>query len=192
MKKNFATLGLLSLSILFCLPGCDKEDAPGPNFQCATPAPAPPLRISDTSAVHTQTNEVYTLPLAVHIVRDSSGNGLDNSISASILNLLNHRYKNTSIQFLLTGSDYIDDSYYYDRMDETKAAQLMDENISSHALHLYILGTHTDWYNGKQSQSLPRRALVIHGKHTHTDIILQEIGNCLGLYSTPDKVVKES
>lgn len=160
-------------------------------FQCSTPAPTPPAWIFDKSSVQARANETYTLNLFLHIIRSSSKNGLNNSIANTILSLLNNRYRNAGIQFVLIGSDYIDNDYYYNSINDDKAKQLFETNSHPQAIDLYVLGTNTYWNNAGQAQTIPSSALIIHGNSYNTNVIVHEVGHCLGLYHTHHGTIKE-
>lgn len=161
-------------------------------FECSTPTPVPPAWVFDESSIQTRTNDTYSLNLFLHIVRNSSANGLNNSISTSILSLLNSRFQSAGIQFVLIGSEYIDNDYYYNNFDEAKKTLLFGENSHANAIDLYILGTNTYWGNNiGVAQTIPSSALIIHGGYYDKNPLIHEMGHCLGLYHTHHGTIKE-
>lgn len=161
-------------------------------FQCSTPAPTPPAWIFNESSIQARTNDTHTLNLFLHVVRSTSGNGLNNSISTSILSILNNRFQSAGIRFVLIGSDYIDNDYYYNSFDKTKVPLLFGENWHTNAIDLYILGANTSWGgNIGVAQTIPSSALIIHGGYYDKTPLIHEMGHCLGLYHTHHGTVDE-
>jgi hypothetical protein len=99
----------------------------------------------------------------VHIIRSSSGQGLDVGILSSIINSLNSNFQNSEIQFVLLDHEFIDNDYYYTNLTG-KESQLFSVNFRCNAMNIYVLGTSTTWTNNGFSvagmaESIPATAL---------------------------------
>ena len=109
---------------------------------CGTPAPAPPSWIFGTPTTSQQrilqssNTDSYTLNIYLHIVRSSSGSGLNTGISSSIISLLNTNFLGSRIQFNLLGCDYINDNNYYNDCSKKESQLCAVNNIP--CLHGYI------------------------------------------------------
>lgn len=168
-------------------------------YECGTPAPAPPSWIfgipatSQQRILQSSNADSYTLNIYVHIVRSNSGAGLNASISSSIISLLNTNFLGSRIQFNLLGYDYINDNNYYNDCSK-KESQLCVINNKQNAINIYVLGTSTVWnyevnqYTkipiAGQALSIPSTSLILHGNSYNSLTLPHEMGHCLGLFHT--------
>jgi hypothetical protein len=172
---------------------------------CGTPAPAPPSWIFGTPTTSQQrilqssNTDSYTLNIYLHIVRSSSGSGLNTSISSSIISLLNTNFLGSRIQFNLLGCDYINDNNYYNDCSK-KESQLCAVNNIPNAINIYVLGTSTVWNYGDypyliplagNASSIPSTSLILSGNSYNTLTLPHEMGHCLGLFHTFHGTVRE-
>ncbi len=162
--------------------------------ECATPTPTPPdwifnkgLRSSVSAS-----NYNHNLSVFIHIVRSSSGRGAGVQNPSSIVNLLNNSFASAGIQFKLQGTDFIDNDYYYNNMDDEKAERLFAVNVHSNALDIYVLGQSTVWEYAGLANGIPAKSLIIRGDFHNTSTLAHEMGHCLGLYHTHHGTVKEA
>jgi len=133
----------------------------------------------------------YNLNVFVHIVRSSSGHGFGAEISSSIVSLLNSSFASAGIQFKLQGADFIDNSYYYNNINNGGAERLFTVNTHGNAIDIYVLGRSTAWWYAGVANGIPAKSLIIHGNYYNTSTLAHEMGHCLGLYHTYHGTVKE-
>lgn len=154
------------------------------NAQCATPAPTPPAWIFEKSENVARTAQSYTFNLFIHIIRSSSGNGLNASVRNEILSKLNNTFRTAGIQFQLIGYDYIDNDANYKAIS-TAGSEIFSQKVHSNAFDLYVTGINTTWPGATgRAEALPSSALIIHGSRYNTNVLIHEMGHCLGLYHT--------
>lgn len=154
------------------------------NAQCATPAPTPPAWIFEKSENIARTAQSYTFNLFIHIIRSSSGNGLSASITNEILAKLNNTFRTAGIQFQLVGYDYIDNDANYKAIS-TAGSEIFSQKVHSNAFDLYLTGINTTWPGTTgRAESILSSALIIHGSRYNTNVLIHEMGHCLGLYHT--------
>lgn len=157
---------------------------------CGTQSISPPEWFFDEDSIQMGTQSIeassYTLGIFIHIARNSSGvtQGInENDVLVAISSQLNMAFNNSSIQFQLTGYDYIDnDEYYTDVSSDAKFNALVNTNRQSNAINIYVLGTSTTTYGvAGAAASIPSTALWIHGNYHSTSVLSHEMGHCLGL-----------
>lgn len=113
------------------------------NLTCKTPTSEPPLWIFSKKS-RTDPNICYIVNVFVHIIRTSSGKGLNKeNVSNTIINKLNSYYNNANISFHLSGSEYIDSDTYLQYTDE-QIENLFNINPHNYAIDIYILSTATN------------------------------------------------
>ena len=128
---------IITLSLVLCVTSINAQE------QCLTVAPAPPQWIFNQQQSRSQTvSYTYQLNIFVHIVRSSNGRGLGIETIPTILNSLNDSFSNTNIQFVILGSEFINNEYFYSNLNG-KEDQLFSINPHHNAIDIYILGTST-------------------------------------------------
>ena len=162
--------------------------------QCLTVAPSPPSwffeKSANKSASKISSSFIYTMNIYVHIVRSSNGQGLSNNVLSTIISSLNSSFQGTNINFILSGSEFINNDYYYTNMTG-KESQLFSVNPHCAAIDIYVLGQSTTWGAAGYAQNIPSTALIVHGNYYNTSSLPHEMGHCLGLYHTHHGTVNE-
>lgn len=152
-------------------------------YTCGTQAIEPPLQFIDSSSRATVNND-YILNIYVHIIRTSSGNGLDKTIvSQRIVNLLNYYFVDTNITFALLGSEYID-SDVYTAYNDNQVKDLFNINLKSNAINIYIISNDDNIIYTNGSAAMYSNKCFLQSNHYDTPTLAHEVGHCLGLYHT--------
>ena len=160
--------------------------------KCGTPSPTPPHWIFNKGQRSSAATANYKLNVFIHIVRSSSGYGLGAEISPSIVSQLNSGFASAGIQFRLQDTDFIDNDFYYDGMNDEKAERLFAVNAHSDAIDIYVLGESTVWEYAGLAKSVLSKSFIVQGNYYNNTVILaHEMGHCLGLYHTHHGTVKE-
>ena len=88
------------------------------NLVCRTPSSDPPLWIFDRES-RSVSNTFYVINVFVHIIKSSSGNGLNKeSVSDIIIEELNSYYNGANIGFHLLGNEYVISDTYLQYSDD--------------------------------------------------------------------------
>lgn len=153
---------------------------------CGTPAPEPPAWFFTRSTDGLNYSTAYVFKIFTHIIRSSSGVGLDKTeISSSIIDDLNEYYGETNLSFTLMGSEYIDSDDLNSIND--KACELVfGINPHSNAIDIYIFssGVNLGDLAGK-ADNIPSTACLIRDEsYAKSSTLIHEVGHCLGLYHT--------
>ncbi|WP_167332545.1 M43 family zinc metalloprotease [Bacteroides timonensis] len=186
MKKYIVFLTFCFLAI-----GCsdDRQDQiegiPVSEMQiCGTPTPPPPTWFFEAETRNINNMRFYNLYVFIHVVRYSSGSGLDKEIvSSTIINNLNRDYADTSFSFSLLGSEYIDNDDL-NRLPSFLITPLFSQNRHSNAIDIYVVSVGRDFNAAGQAQSIPSTACIIKGNYYKESTVAHEVGHCLGLYHT--------
>ena len=154
------------------------------NLTCKTPTSEPPLWIFSKKS-RTISNTYYIVNVFVHIIRTSSGTGLNKeNVSNTIISNLNSYYNNANIGFNLLGSEYIDSDTYLQYTDE-QIENLFNINPHNYAIDIYILSTATNIIEtAGLAQDITSTACFIHPSYYALPTVAHEIGHCLGLFHT--------
>lgn len=153
---------------------------------CGTPAPEPPLWFFEPQTRSVSLNN-YQINVFVHVVRSSSGNGLNkNVVSQTVINNLNEYYENSYLSFRIVGDEYIDS----DNLNEMRVANselLFNRNGHNKALDIYVLSSGSGFSQdntGGIARSIPATACIINSYNYMSSTLPHEVGHCLGLYHT--------
>lgn len=153
---------------------------------CGTPAPEPPSWFFTRSSSELNYSTAYVFKIYTHIIRSSSGVGLEKTeISSKILETLNDYYSETNLSFTLMGSEYID-SDEYNLINESNAKLVFNLNSHSNAIDIYIFSSGENLGSLKGlAQNIPATACLIkNGNYANSSTLIHEVGHCLGLYHT--------
>lgn len=156
---------------------------------CGTPAPEPPAWFFTRAANSTDRlnyNTAYVFKIYVHVVRSSSGVGLDKTeISSKILETLNSYYGETNLEFTAMGSEYID-SDEFNLVNKENCALIFGLHSHSNAIDIYVFSSGENLGNlAGLAKGIPEIAcLVRDGNYANSATLIHEVGHCLGLYHT--------
>lgn len=140
-----------------------------------------PVYVSNSKAFTSYTFKVY-----YHIIRKNNGSNPSASITdvANAHNILNSNYISGNICFVLSAIDFIDDTDYYNYMEEDED-DLFDTDTHSDGIDVYIIRDRgkKSPYNGT-ANSLPGNKIIILNSKIQESTLSHEMGHVLGLYHT--------
>lgn len=154
-------------------------------FSCGTIASEPPAWYFNTASRSSDDNSIYTLNIFVHVIRSSSGIGLNKeSVSRTIFDKLNDYYASAKINFFLLGSDYIDFDRY-NNSTEDDSGEIFQQNSHTNAIDIYVLSDGANWeIAAGKADGIIGSACIIVGYNYTNFVVTHEVGHCLGLYHT--------
>ncbi len=173
---------ILFLSLVFIL---TSFQIVAQTWNCDTKEPNQDFLFQNGVSNYSSSNSAKSLDIFIHVIRKSDGSGgLSTSQVNNAISKLYNDFKNTNICFNIKGSDFINNTYYYNFTD-SKFDNLITVNLDANAINLYLLPILPSSINfGGKASGIPGKALVIDGEYVETSVLAHEMGHCLGLYHT--------